>query len=650
MLVLPKMRREALDLKGPIGVEGSHPALEAPVSAQRITTPGHLSGMAPLQPRRVVSFRGVESPEHLLSGKTVLLQGPAELVLDFGEEVSGFLELEALADGRSRLRIGYSESLRWLTSHGDQARGLLRLFSGTRTAVWRPPLGPATWKDPRLQGGFRYVALTLAGSGRVELTGVRCNPATPPWSPAALQSSFECSDPLLTRAWLQGAHTLHLCTADSTTGTVKGNGRVSTRPRAILDGAKRDRLLWLGDLAVAHPALYATTNDTRLAADNIEYFAECQRKDGRLPGMSLIRFRQNPMIWWTTWRFDEYGMWWPLLCWDHYLQTGDREFLARVYPRLAPLMDYFQSRLRHGLHFATWANGFLWSVSLIRHGRLSYLSLLLLHSLQASARLAEAVGDVEHAQEYRRRASRLQAAVRELWDSQRGVYIESDRDRRRVPLDANAVGLLAGAVPEGERLKVLDYLEKNHWLPWGTANVDVPYRLRHCMLLSPIHNRRVWPFMVAFEAEARFRHGDDRRALEVVRRTWGAMLDKDPSTCWEWIGPGGEPENGFASLCHPWSSGATHLLTRYVLGVQPVEPGYARWRIEPHSGDLQWARGRVPTPRGHLEVEWRVEGGKFRLEFRAPEGTRGVVRLPGPDERAGREAPPGHHVFEKSIG
>jgi len=35
------------------------------------------------------------------------------------------------------------------------------------------------------------------------------------------------------------------------------------------------------------------------------------------------------------------------------------------------------------------------------------------------------------------------------------------------------------------------------------------------------------------------------------------------------------------SLCHGWASGPTSFLSRYVLGVKPIEPGYKKIKIEP---------------------------------------------------------------------
>ena len=60
------------------------------------------------------------------------------------------------------------------------------------------------------------------------------------------------------------------------------------------------------------------------------------------------------------------------------------------------------------------------------------------------------------------------------------------------------------------------------------------------------------------------------------------------------------------------------MFPAHVLGVQPKEPGFASVQVEPQLGDLKWAEGTIPTPRGLIRVRW--EGGA---------DLSGTVTLPG---------------------
>lgn len=58
----------------------------------------------------------------------------------------------------------------------------------------------------------------------------------------------------------------------------------TNRFAAILDGAKRDRYVWSGDLAVSAPAIYYSTGATDAVAGSLGLAAAYQRSSGMFPG------------------------------------------------------------------------------------------------------------------------------------------------------------------------------------------------------------------------------------------------------------------------------------------------------------------------------------------------------------------------------
>jgi alpha-L-rhamnosidase len=67
-----------------------------------------------------------------------------------------------------------------------------------------------------------------------------------------------------------------------------------------------------------------------------------------------------------------------------------------------------------------------------------------------------------------------------------------------------------------------------------------------------------------------------------------------------------------------------------VLGVQPVEPGFRSWRVQPEPYGLNWAQGAVPTPYGAIASRWQLgaSSSSFKLTTAAPGGTSGTVAVP----------------------
>jgi alpha-L-rhamnosidase len=84
------------------------------------------------------------------------------------------------------------------------------------------------------------------------------------------------------------------------------------------------------------------------------------------------------------------------------------------------------------------------------------------------------------------------------------------------------------------------------------------------------------------------------------------------------------------SLAHGWGAMPAAALSSLVLGIQPVSAGYATWRIQPHPGDLQWAEGRAPTPKGPIDVVWESAqtNSPFDMRVSTPAGTTGEIAVP----------------------
>ncbi len=142
--------------------------------------------------------------------------------------------------------------------------------------------------------------------------------------------------------------------------------------------------------------------------------------------------------------------------------------------------------------------------------------------------------------------------------------------------------------------------------------------------------------MGSFNVLADFAAGEEAAALALIRQEWGFMTSHDPGGVdWERIEPDGVPAGTSGSLmiadssAHAWSTGPTAALSEFVLGAAPATPGYGRWTVAPHPGDLKWAQGTIPTPHGSISIRWRRNAHKsFLLTMSAPSRTSGTVTIP----------------------
>jgi len=80
-----------------------------------------------------------------------------------------------------------------------------------------------------------------------------------------------------------------------------------------------------------------------------------------------------------------------------------------------------------------------------------------------------------------------------------------------------------------------------------------------------------------------------------------------------------------------------------LLGVKPLSPGFDSIAIQPHPCGLKWAKGRVPTPHGPVDVAWEMAAGVLHLTVNIPAGANAQIYL-SPDKTV--QAGPGSHQFD----
>jgi hypothetical protein len=142
-------------------------------------------------------------------------------------------------------------------------------------------------------------------SATVELKSVSVHfTAAPSQELQAYKGYFHSNDELLNRIWYAGAYTNQLCSIDplhgdaipflgiiTTNTSVElpitdewySNYTIANGTSATVDGAKRDRLVWPGDMIISIPSIFVSTNDLYTVKNSIESLLRLQKSDGMLP-------------------------------------------------------------------------------------------------------------------------------------------------------------------------------------------------------------------------------------------------------------------------------------------------------------------------------------------------------------------------------
>jgi hypothetical protein len=494
------------------------------------------------------------------------------VILDMGREVDGYLQLSVESSEPTSIDIGWSEMM----VHGDITANEP---GGSYVAQYFVSPGSPQWT---MWGwhGLRYLDLSFPHL-RAPLrfrTGMLFSTAQ-----LALAGSFTCSSPLLTKLWQMGTYTWQLCTLDG-----------------LMDCPTREQREWVGDAEVQLLVDYAADGTWDIARKFFLDTARDQRQDGAILAVSASNFNQV---------VSDYPLSYINALHEYYLQTGDRDFVLRLYPSVVRTMAWLQGFEQDDglLGVMPYRVSLDWFFSFEMRGESSTLNAIYLHSLENAARLADLAGDHEGGQRFREGAARIRAIFdSRFWDARRGIYVDGWREGQQgaaASQIANADAILYGLAPATA-------------VPGIVAKITDPANLRGVVLvgdkgyeavngkLDPSKDIvRAETYTMNFVLQALAEHGYLEAVRGMIETLWGPMAEAGNDTLWERF------EQSAGTSCHAWSGAPNYILTTYILGVRPTQPGYEAYRVAPQPAGLSWAKGTVPTVRGNIEVDWRWDAG-----------------------------------------
>lgn len=596
----------------------------------------------------------------LTSSKAGTVATSPLLALDFGKEVGGKISVRvtggkaAAGAAAPVLHACFSESRADMALTADQNGGEAAYAPGCDTAnIFNGFPGqaytydsdshaltidtaklPATVKDAQIRGGFRYLTFFLSGAGSVSIGKVSLDfQASPAQAdPAAYKGWFLSSDDELNKIWYAGAYTVQMNTWLSntakswpyTTGeTDTADSQIpfaDPKKEVILDGAKRDRIVWQGDLAVQAPVTYLTTGDVDAVENSLSSLAAQQQPDGYVPAESLVG--QHNLDEERT--YGEYVTWYVNNLYEHWLYTGDRSYLAANWKGLVAATAWMEAQRDSTGLVSFQASGSCGHYGYSDCGHETYVNSLVVRNLRQMSTLAGVLGHPGGS--YANAATSLAAAVNtQLWDQSAGAYRLSTETPTVFPQDANAAVILTGVAPAARATKALAYLRANNWSTFGSLSVSPSTPGPQAPNYEPLPS--------GFEASARLASSTttgQSLGEQLIKTYWGYQLQQDPGgTFWEKAATDGTPGlQQFTSLAHGWASGPTISLTQQVLGVTPVTGGYKTFSVVPRPGTVSWSQGSVPTPHGSIAASWKSTKQKFALTTTVPRGTSASLAVP----------------------
>lgn len=558
----------------------------------------------PYAPRAVADAVGALEPEAFLTGGVTTLPTGARLVVDFGEELVGVLELSAevvsVGTGVTVLEVIYGEDLEEALMLADpfppdhpyhQPRDTYELDPGAQTI-----------RQPGRRA-LRFVTLIVHGPGSVRLRGAEMMLEH---APVTDRGSFRCSDDLLNDAWEISRRTTRLC-----------------MQAFYEDGIKRDGMLWIGDYRVEFLCAHSLFADVALARRCLELFAQCRHPDGSLSAVALhAGGHMFPRIPWPAdldqpsgladWVLDNYCADFVSGAWEYVLHTGDTALATELKPVIWGVIEFLAAvdvtRSVPGRTFITdnQPDDLDW------WGSRSALAYQLAATFLDAAELAVLLDDGELADRCRAlAATRIREAAEVFGNPAHAATLDDLPADSTRSWHAHAAAYLAGAITAHDLQSIYPALQSD-----------------------PAVRRPMAGFMEFYLLQAWLGSGLVTEALNEMRSYYGQMLRSGATTTWEIVDrrePGIDHINvAGRSHCHGWSAGPAYLLPAHILGVTPTTPGFRTVEIRPALGDLAWAEGVVPTPHGDIQVSVHAPlSGSITL----PPGVTGTLLLPGQEPR-----------------
>ena len=505
----------------------------------------------------------------LVGGKECVIRkrpdGKVSFLLDFGRELQGGIQIVTGQSSRkeAKVRIRFGESVSEAMCDITPENGATNDHAIRDFHFTLPWLGVAEIGN----SGFRFVRIDVEEPDiDLLLKEVR---ATFGYRNIPYFGSFKSDNDRLNDIWMTGAYTVHL-----------------NMQEYIWDGVKRDRLVWIGDL---HPEL--------MTVNTVFGYNEVIPKS-----LDLIR-DTTPVPNWMN-GISSYSIWWLLIHKDWYLYQGNldylkeqKEYMTTLFNHLITKIDDKGKEMLDGTRFLDWPS------SPNVQGVDAGLQALMVMAMDAGHEMALAMGDKELADRCAKASKKLKKYIPD--------HNQSKQDAALMAL----AGLMKAEKVDKEVLSV-----------GGAQGFSTFYGY--------------------YMLEAMAKAGNYQGAMDIISEYWGAMLDLGATTFWEdfhidWaknaarideLVPEGKIDvhsaygdycyKGFRhSLCHGWASGPTAWLSRYVLGVEVVEPGFKKVRITPHLGNLKWVEGSFPTPYGVIQIKHtKGADGKVVSDIQVPEG------------------------------
>ncbi len=534
-------------------------------------------------------------------------KSPSEkLLIDFGQNLVGWLRIRVAGPAGHRIKITHAEAL----ENGELATRPLRLAKATDTLVLSG--SPLVWEPRFTFHGFRYVQVDGQPSemGDTNVDSLRNFTAVVIHTDMERTGRFRCSHPLLNQ--------LH----ENVLWSMKGNfvGVPTDCPQ------RDERLGWTGDLQAFAPTASFLHSSVGMLKTWLRNLADEQQAEGRgIPPMFVPNvFRDKPHRPLAIW-----GDCTVLVPWDLYQSSGDVNILRDQYQSMVDWLEKGIPRDERNLWDATacyqlgdWldpaappdepGNGQT-DADLVANA-------FLIHTTDIMSEISSRLGMRAEATKYSDDAAAMRHAFRTEYITASGRLVSDSQTAIALAIHFSLFSSREQEAVATRRLTHLIRSKARFKIATGFAGTPL---LGHA-LTQVGHSQLFY-----------------RMLLHRKCPSWLYPVTMGATTTWErWDSmlPDGSINPGeMTSFNHNALGAVASWMHNVIGGLSALEPGWKRMLISPiPGGTLTNATVSLDSPYGMIDVSWALEGDTISLLATVPPNTTAKIVLPGhPAEHVG---------------
>ncbi len=543
-----------------------------------------------------------------------------ELIYDFGQNFAGVIKAKINGKNGDTVIFRHAEILK---KDGSLFTELLR--TAKATATYTCVDGEQVYSPKYTYMGFRYVGVKGVNEGDIELSALAL------YSDMERTGDFACSDERINK--LQS----------NITWSAKSNFMdIPT------DCPQRDeRMGWTGDIALFAPTACYNFDMSRFLEKWLRDVKNEQLKTGGIPNTVPVQGYGFPATM-PEMAIDFWGDACLLVPYAEYMARGDKKLLERYYPMMKKYVNackFWANLLSFGkrryiwhtpsmFHFGDWvAPDEPTMVGWQKRSKYTATASLC-HTSGLLSRIAGILGYKEDEEEYKELSNKVADAYVSVFTDGNGKMNEEFQTAYVLPLAYNMF-------PDEVKDKAADNfarLVRNNDYKIGTGFPGTPY-----ILFALFENgKKEEAFkMLTCDRCPSWLYEVKAGGTSIWER-WDALGEDGHSNLGENDGTG-----GMVSFNHYASGAVGEFLYRKVAGIEPVECGYKKFKIEPSFGEgIASANASLMSPYGKISSKWAIEDNKFNLEVEVPCSAECTVILPNGERKIVNS---GKYAFECEL-